>query len=182
MCNEFSLAYSAPRKSISWSLDWNNVFLLRVLISYWKQTGLSTVKVIAACLRIKWFSSMHIVHVFVKLLGNTCFDFTFLCTEGKLWCSLCVCSRESVGKLLAEQSRVGAESESLRQRVGSCLSLYSRVIFKPTPPSLFLITALPLPFAQELHLAEFPAGTVCRLGGNWGCFSAERVRHQGRET
>lgn len=51
----------------------------------------------------------------------------------------------------------GAESKRLKWRVGSCFSLYRRVIFKPTPPSLFLITALPLPLAQEAHLAKSPA-------------------------
>lgn len=49
------------------------------------------------------------------------------------------------------------------EREGSCLSLYRRVIFKLTPPSLFLITALPLPLAQEAHLAKSPASTACWL-------------------
>lgn len=73
----------------------SNVFLLEALISYWKQTGLSlSVKVIAACAGMKWLYSVHIVYVFVKLLGNTCFDFSsFLCTAGKLWCSVCMWER-----------------------------------------------------------------------------------------
>lgn len=91
-----------------------------------------------------------------------------------------------------KQNCVGIERESLRRRVGSCLGLYRRVIFKPHTPFLYslLLYFLSLSLRKPTWPSFLPAhradseGTKGRSDWaekGWGHEKFNKMRTRGRE-